>query len=269
MELGYAFREWSDGGPEGYLVNFYYEVQQANKWRTSTVNVKNSAIFGDIGLNDTVISIDNNHQDGRYHPGDNAREPAWVHLSREWYKTMGYRLALRSLSYPERVAPDGKLYYTSWWENLGCAPMYREYRFTFKLTDKTNPASSYQYRTDHDLTTWLPGDAIAEGHIDMTEFGVPAGEYWLDIGITGWFDENSYGYDKFTATGTAAMFDADNAEYATWSTTAQVVLANKDINGDYFIGLTQDIFDNLAWYRMGGVSVAAGASDMPSILDSN
>jgi hypothetical protein len=59
----------------------------------------------------------------------------WAEINR-WLKKMGYRFVLRKFTYPESVRPNQGLPFTSWWDNKGVAPCYREYPLAIEGKDK-------------------------------------------------------------------------------------------------------------------------------------
>jgi hypothetical protein len=74
-----------------------------------------------------------------------------------WLKRMGYRFVLRRFAHPARVAPQGKLAFTSWWENKGVAPCYREFPLAVRLAGEKTSAVML---TSADIRKWLPGDIV-------------------------------------------------------------------------------------------------------------
>ncbi|NOY37290.1 MAG: DUF4832 domain-containing protein [Chlorobi bacterium] len=97
----------------------------------------------------------------------------------KWLKKMGYRFILRKFTYPESVIPDGKLSFTSWWENGGVAPCYKNYLLAIRLT---NPAYSKIFITKADIKSWLPGNNLYDNAV-FIPLEMPAGFYTLQIGI--------------------------------------------------------------------------------------
>ena len=91
----------------------------------------------------------------------------------------GYRLVLRSLTVPRRVARGRRLPLHMEFENTGVAPPYRNYLLATRLRGN---GKSIILDTDAKLTTWLPGT-----HKVVAELKLPPeaqrGEYELSIGI--------------------------------------------------------------------------------------
>jgi hypothetical protein len=127
-----------------------YIIDQSLKWRISSFNAKSSAV----------------------------PEEWKPHVDR-WLKRMGYRFALRKFTYPETVRPHGKLAYTTWWENKGVAPCYRQWPFALRLK---GPARTEVFLTDADIRTWMPGDNLHDGAVFIPA-DMPAGEYEIAVGL--------------------------------------------------------------------------------------
>ncbi len=92
---------------------------------------------------------------------------------------MGYRFVMRKFTYPSVVQTNGKIEFTSWWENTGVAPIYRDYTLAIRLENEQNKRVLF---TDADITTWLPGDIIFNSAV-FVPLEVPEGEYNIQIGI--------------------------------------------------------------------------------------
>ena len=92
---------------------------------------------------------------------------------------MGYRFAVRSVDYPSSAHPGDRLHLSLWIENRGVAPIYHRYPFVLRLRGKKG---TFDFETNADITSWLPGDVIWNGFITLPE-EVPPGEYILEAGI--------------------------------------------------------------------------------------
>ena len=110
-----------------------YIIDQSLKWHISSFNGKSSAV----------------------------PKEWWPQVNR-WLKKMGYRFVLRSLTYPAIVKEDGKLEFTSWWENKGVAPCYHPFRLALRLAgDQRAPRSSHRRRYPH----VAPGDNLHDAAV--------------------------------------------------------------------------------------------------------
>lgn len=127
-----------------------YIIDQSLKWHISSFNGKSSEV-----------------------PDE------WWPAVNRWLKKMGYRFVLRKFTYPEAVRPLGKLAFTSWWENKGAAPIYRDFPLALRLRNATQEEV---FLTEADIRDWLPGDNLYDGAVFLPA-GIPPGEYALDLAI--------------------------------------------------------------------------------------
>lgn len=150
FEVCWVMQEWKN---KNWDVD--YIIDQSLKWHISTFNSKSSAV----------------------------PEEWWPQVNR-WLKKMGYRFALRKFTYPSEVRRNGKLAFTSWWENQGVAPIYRQYRLALRLR---GAGQTRVMLTGADIRKWLPGDATYDNAV-FVPAELPAGEYDLEVGLV---DEDS------------------------------------------------------------------------------
>ncbi|MEJ2157541.1 MAG: DUF4832 domain-containing protein, partial [Desulfobacteraceae bacterium] len=149
MELCGTMKAWKD--KRRYSAEqVKYIIDQSLKWHLSLLNAKSSSI-----------------------------PKQWLPLVNEWLKRMGYRLVLRSFSYPAVVRPRGKLAYKTWWENKGVAPCYHDYPLALRIK---NASHSVVFLTGADIRNWLPGDSIYEDAVFLPA-DLPEGEYDIEVGI--------------------------------------------------------------------------------------
>jgi hypothetical protein len=149
LEICGTFLNWRD--KQGYgEKEVRYIFDQALKWHVSSFNAKSSPV-----------------------------PPEWKPLVDDWLRKMGYRLVLRKVTYPARVRPHGALPFTSWWENKGVAPCYRDFPVALRLVGAKRAAVLL---TGADITSWLPGDALQDDRV-FVPADIPEGEYELQLGI--------------------------------------------------------------------------------------
>jgi hypothetical protein len=149
MEICGTFLRWLE--KEKYSKDTVeYIFGQALKWHISSFNAKSSAV-----------------------------PEAWRPIVDKWLNKMGYRFVLRRFTYPSIVRIQGQLPVTSWWENKGVAPIYKDYKFAVRLKNRERTeilvTSAY-------LPGWLPGD-IVNDEILYIPYDMPAGTYQLEIAI--------------------------------------------------------------------------------------
>jgi len=145
LEVCWVMQHWKD---MGWDVD--YIIDQSLKWHISSFNAKSSPVPDDW----------------------------WPQVNR-WLKQMGYRLVLRKFTYPSVIVPNGKLSFTSWWENKGVAPCYKKFPLALRLKSDEQTETLI---TDADVRTWLPGDNLYDGVVDVPS-NMPSGEYDLEIAI--------------------------------------------------------------------------------------
>ncbi len=143
LEVCWVMQHWLN---KGWDVD--YIIDQSLKWHISSFNSKSSAV-----------------------------PDAWKPNVDRWLKKMGYRFALRKFTYPATVQPQGKLVFTTWWENKGVAPCYKEFPLAVRLK---NAQRTEVFRTGADIRKWLPGDNLYDSAVFVPS-GMPQGEY--DIGV--------------------------------------------------------------------------------------
>jgi hypothetical protein len=149
MEICGTFMSWLER--EKYdEKTIKYSFDQALKWHVSSFNAKSSPV-----------------------------PEQWMPMVNDWLKKMGYRFALRKLTYPAEVRPHGPIFFTSWWENQGVAPCYKDFKLAFRLR---NSNRTEILLTDADIRKWLPGDILYDDRVFLPD-DLPEGSYDLELGI--------------------------------------------------------------------------------------
>ena len=149
LEICGTFNTWKER--EGYTMEeVAYIFEQGLKWRMSSFNAKSAPV-----------------------------PEEWQPMVDEWIKQMGYRFVPRRISYPREVAAGGKLDFTTWWENKGVAPIYRQFPLAFRLR---NVQSSTVLLTDVDIRDWMPGDNLYDDAVFIPH-DTPPGEYELEMAL--------------------------------------------------------------------------------------
>jgi len=103
----------------------------------------------------------------------------WRPLVDKWLKKMGYRYVLRKFEYPSQVSRQGQLPISALWENIGVAPIYKDYKFTVRLR---NGQKTIHLSTAADMRNWLPGDIQYDENL-FIPFNAPLGKYQVDIAV--------------------------------------------------------------------------------------
>jgi hypothetical protein len=149
FEICGTFLNWRDVQKYG-REQVKYIFDQSLKWHMSSFNAKSSPV-----------------------PAE------WKDLVDDWLRKMGYRYVLRRFTYPDTVEVNGKLPFTSWWENKGVAPCYKNFSFAVRLKAAGREAL---YLTDADLKEWLPGDIVCDDSFYVPS-GFPAGPCDVQVAI--------------------------------------------------------------------------------------
>ena len=136
FEICGTFLSWRDKEKYG-RDEVKYIFEQSLKWHMSSFNAKSSPV-----------------------------PEEWQDLVDDWLKKMGYRYVLRRFTYPETVSQSGKIPFTSWWENKGVAPCYKNFALAIRLKSDTK---EQVFITDANIKEWLPGDIVYDN-----SFFVPA-----------------------------------------------------------------------------------------------
>jgi hypothetical protein len=145
LEVCWVMQHWKN---KGWDVD--HIIDESLKWHISSFNGKSSAV-----------------------------PEEWRPAVDRWLKKMGYRFVLRKFTYPASVHAQGKLAFTTWWENKGVAPAYRNYPFAIRLKSGTRAAV---LETAADIRQWLPGDNLYDDAVFVPADLAP-GEYEIAIGF--------------------------------------------------------------------------------------
>ncbi|MHC4533186.1 MAG: DUF4832 domain-containing protein [Planctomycetota bacterium] len=145
LEVCWVMRHWKDMGWDVDHI-----IDESLKWHISSFNAKSSPV-----------------------PSE------WQPSVNRWLKKMGYRFVLRKFTYPDRINPNSKMSFTSWWDNKGVAPCYKNFSLALRLK---NDEKAEILITDADIRTWLPGDNLYDNSVSIPS-DMPRGQYDLQIGI--------------------------------------------------------------------------------------
>lgn len=145
FEVCWVMSHWKE---KGWDVD--YIIDQSLKWHISSFNAKSSAV----------------------------PDEWWPSVNR-WLKKMCYRFILRKFTTPAVVPPFGKLAFTTWWENKGVAPIYKDFPLALRIKGH---GRQRVFITDADVRQWLPGDSLYDGAI-IIPADMPEGEYELAIAM--------------------------------------------------------------------------------------
>ena len=103
----------------------------------------------------------------------------WSPLVDKWLNKMGYRFVVRRVEYPSYVTRQAPLPLLTRWENIGVAPIYKEYLFAVRLH---NDQHTIVLPTSAKLTEWLPGDILHHENLYIPH-DAPLGTYKMEVAI--------------------------------------------------------------------------------------
>ena len=149
FEICGTFMNWRDVQKYG-REEVKYIFDQSLKWHMSSFNAKSSPV-----------------------------PQEWRDLVDDWLKKMGYRFVLRRFTYPEAVEKDCRLPFTTWWENKGVAPCYRDFNLAVRLK---NGSQSAVFLTDACVRDWLPGDIVYDNSFFVPS-DFPAGTCDVQVAV--------------------------------------------------------------------------------------
>jgi len=150
FEICGTFLTWRDNHGYG-REEVKYIFDQSLKWHMSSFNAKSSPV-----------------------------PEEWEDLVNDWIKKMGYRFVLRRFTYAPEIKRNGKLSFTSWWENKGVAPCYKDFIPAIRLTSDEHEA--IMVVSNFDLKEWLPGDIVFDNDV-FVPLDLPLGSYNLQIAL--------------------------------------------------------------------------------------
>lgn len=94
----------------------------------------------------------------------------------------GYRFVLREVSHPARIARGKTLALDMKWSNVGVGKLYRRYPLVLCLLDATGKVACRAAQAHVDPTTWLPGDMVVRGSLDVPTT-LQAGPYIVGVAL--------------------------------------------------------------------------------------
>ncbi|MBK8884898.1 MAG: DUF4832 domain-containing protein [Bacteroidales bacterium] len=149
FEICGTFLDWRDEQKYG-REQVKYIFDQSLKWHISSFNAKSSPV-----------------------PAE------WQDLVDDWLRKMGYRFVLRRFTYPENVRLNEKLSFTTWWENKGVAPCYKDFTLAIRIKSEKK---SFIHVTDARVIDWLPGDIVCDDSFFIPS-DLPEGIYDVQVAI--------------------------------------------------------------------------------------
>ena len=103
----------------------------------------------------------------------------WEDKVNYWISKMGYHFMIKEFAYPEIGAAGDELQLKLTVDNIGVAPIYKQMPLMVRLK---NTEKSYEFKTDVDIKTWMPGETENKFSVILPD-GVASCEYDIEIGI--------------------------------------------------------------------------------------
>jgi len=154
-----------------------------DRWKTAPVTLETCWTVGhwfaqgwDI---DWIIEQGYKYHLSVFMPKSSYIPQEWSEKIMEFNKRMGYRYVLRQMTLPLEARPGEKFSYNAWIDNLGCAPIYRPYRFAFRFRQGER---SFVVHSEQDVRTWLPDHTWFQESITFPK-GLMPGVVDVDVGI--------------------------------------------------------------------------------------
>ncbi len=112
--------------------------------------------------------------------------PEWWPATEKFLKRMGYRLVVRLLSHEKWLEPGDTLNVKMTIDNIGVAPLYREYIPTFEIRKANTGGDSrdvlLRHKTNWNVRNWLPGRHNESSSIIIPKDATPD-RYYIYFGL--------------------------------------------------------------------------------------
>lgn len=179
---------WGNGEEPGIGWNHHTDVYwpmanlMPDGWKTGTVALEPCGTFGSFGtppkeVVDAAIVWHATFIQNKSH----YIPSTWMPDIKRLVMKLGFRLALREITFDKELKPGSDLFLYMKWENLGIAPPYRDHRLAFRLKDNNGVKKAVEI-TETSIMGWLPG----EKEVTIT-YRIPAdlktGAYDLEMGL--------------------------------------------------------------------------------------
>ena len=102
----------------------------------------------------------------------------WEDKMKYWNNKMGYHYMIDYAKFTESVKAGESLEVEFAIDNVGVAPIYRQIPCKLRLV---NGDESYEFDTNVDIRTWMPGKHVEKASLNLAD--VAAGTYKLEIGM--------------------------------------------------------------------------------------
>lgn len=103
----------------------------------------------------------------------------WEDKVNDWISKMGYHFMIKEFAFPQNGAAGDELQLELTVDNVGVAPIYKQLPLMVRLK---NADHSYEFKTDVDIKTWMPGETKNEFAVTLPA-DIASGTYDIEIGI--------------------------------------------------------------------------------------
>ena len=94
-------------------------------------------------------------------------------------RRLGYRFVLREVDLPLEAKPGDRIPTYIWIENVGVAPIYRDYRLVFRFRQGKD---EHLVPVESDVRQWMPGNTVIVDNVVFPE-KLQRGEVAVDLGV--------------------------------------------------------------------------------------
>ena len=188
---GHEKNNWGGEGTWSHMRDYYpreiIKSGMADSWKRAPVTMEICWTFlkwlQDFKFDEEVVAYIFNEALKLHISSFNAKSSPvpdiWSPLVDKWLNRMGYRFVIRQALYPSYVCRQGQLSFSSLWENVGVAPIYKDYQFAIRLR---NAQKNLILTTGADIRKWLPGDIVCDETLYIPH-DAPLGKYQLEVAI--------------------------------------------------------------------------------------
>lgn len=176
-----------DGLNWNHMYDYYpaqvHECGLSERWKTAPVTLETCWTVGfwaKHGWNvDWILAQGLKYHTSFFMPKSCFIPEEWREKVDAFDRKLGYRFVLRQAMLPLEAKPGARIAFNLWMENVGVAPIYREYRLAFRFR-QGNTSAVVPVKADP--CAWLPGDAVVSGQISLPK-SLKRGTADVDLGL--------------------------------------------------------------------------------------
>ncbi|HYF51910.1 MAG TPA: DUF4832 domain-containing protein [Planctomycetota bacterium] len=160
-----------------------HENGVSERWKTAPVTMETCWTVGyweKMGWDvDWIFEQGLKYHTSIFMPKSSFIPDRWREKFDAWDNKIGYRFVLRQINLPLESKAGAKIPFWLWVENIGCAPIYRNYPLALRFKQGKN---EHIARIKTDIRQWMPGDWVQSGSVDFPK-ELKRGEVEVDIAI--------------------------------------------------------------------------------------